>query len=90
MNHDSLRSLCRHVTQEFLAEMIGPQRPSVSLAIRQFTDDGLVSYSRGRVGIVDREGLLARACGCIRVMHAEEARLARTAERYDITAERTA
>jgi CRP-like cAMP-binding protein len=35
------------VTQEFLAEMIGTQRPSVSLAVRQFKDDGLISYTRG-------------------------------------------
>ena len=31
------------VTQEFLAEMIGAQRPSVSLAVRQFRDEGLIS-----------------------------------------------
>jgi CRP-like cAMP-binding protein len=30
------------VTQEFLAEMIGTQRPSVSLAVSQFKDAGLI------------------------------------------------
>lgn len=74
------------VTQEFLAEMIGVQRPSVSLAVGQFKDEGLIRYSRGRVSVADREGLLARACGCIQSMHAEESRLARTVERYDIGA----
>ena len=74
------------VTQEFLAEMIGVQRPSVSLAVGQFKDDGLISYSRGRMTVVDREALAERACGCLRIIHAEEARLGRTSEFYDITA----
>ncbi len=76
------------VTQEFLAEMIGVQRPSLSLAIQQFKGEGLITSSRGRVTIADRDGLLAHACGCISIIHAEEARLAGTRERYDIGAER--
>jgi CRP-like cAMP-binding protein len=72
------------VTQEFLAQMIGTQRPSVSLAVRQFKDAGLISYSRGRIRIVDREGLLTRSCRCIEVIHGEEKRLRDTAEQYAI------
>jgi CRP-like cAMP-binding protein len=74
------------VTQEFLAEMIGTQRPSVSLAVSQFKDAGLVKYSRGRIVISDREGLMKRACGCITVMHDEERRLRETTEAFDIGA----
>jgi len=74
------------VTQEFLAEMIGVQRPSLSLAVQQFKAEGLIKSSRGRVQVLDRDRLLARACGCIRIIHAEEARLGRSAERYDIRA----
>jgi CRP-like cAMP-binding protein len=70
------------VTQEFLAEMIGTQRPSLSLAIRQFKDDGLIKSSRGQIMISDREGLLRRSCSCITTMHEEEQRLRDTAERY--------
>ncbi len=76
------------VTQEFLAEMIGTQRPSISLALSQFKDAGLISYSRGRILISDRDGLLKRACGCIAVMHEEEQRLRDTREAYDIGAAR--
>jgi hypothetical protein len=36
--------------------------------------------------IADRKGLLRRSCGCINTIHAEEARLEQTTERYDITA----
>jgi CRP-like cAMP-binding protein len=72
------------VTQEFLAQMIGTQRPSVSLAVRQFKDDGLITYSRGRIRIADREKLLRRSCSCIETIHEEERRLRETAERYAI------
>jgi CRP-like cAMP-binding protein len=75
------------VTQEFLAEMIGTQRPSVSLAVRQFRDEGLISYSRGRIVITNREGLLRRACNCIEVIHEEERRLRDTPERYTMTSQ---
>lgn len=70
------------VTQEFLAEMIGTQRPSLSIAMRQFKDAGLIKYSRGQITIADRGGLLERSCSCITVMHAEEQRLRDTVERH--------
>jgi CRP-like cAMP-binding protein len=63
------------VTQEFLAQMIGVQRPALSVAMRQFKDAGLVRYSRGQISIVDRDGLLARSCGCIKVIASEAKRL---------------
>jgi len=69
------------VTQDFLAQMIGVQRPALSLAMRQFKDAGLVTYSRGQIVIADRDGLLARSCGCIRVIATEAARLRDTLER---------
>ena len=71
------------VTQEFLAEMIGTQRPSLSLAVRQFKDAGLITYSRGRIVIDDRDGLRSRSCGCIDIIHDEERRLRET-ERYAV------
>ncbi len=70
------------VTQEFLAEMIGVQRPSLSVIVRQFKDAGLITYSRGSVRILDAKGLLNRACSCITVIHEEERRLKETAEHY--------
>ncbi len=74
------------VTQEFLSEMIGVQRPSLSVIVRQFKDDGLIAYTRGQISITDRERLLRRACGCIAIILAEENRLRQTVERYDIGA----
>ena len=43
------------VTQEFLAQMIGVQRPALSVAMRQFKETGLIHYSRGQVSTCDRE-----------------------------------
>jgi CRP-like cAMP-binding protein len=69
------------VTQDFLAQMIGVQRPALSVAMRQFKDAGLVTYSRGQITIADRDGLIARSCSCIKVIAAEADRLRATYER---------
>jgi hypothetical protein len=71
------------VTQEFLAQMIGVQRPALSVAMRQFKDAGLVRYARGQITIADRDGLLARSCGCTRVIASEARRLDLVLERAD-------
>lgn len=63
------------VTQEFLAQMVGVQRPALSVAMRQFKDAGLVRYSRGQISIADRDGLHERSCGCIGVIATEALRL---------------
>ena len=52
------------LTQEFVAEMLGVQRPSVSIVAAQLQDAGLISYSRGRVKIIDEQGLADAACEC--------------------------
>jgi hypothetical protein len=61
--------------------MIGVQRPALSLAMRQFKDAGLVNYSRGQISIADHDGLLARSCGCIKVIATETTRFRDTLER---------
>jgi CRP-like cAMP-binding protein len=63
------------VTQEFLAQMIGVQRPALSVAMRQFKEAGLVRYARGQISIADRNGMFARSCACIRVIASEAKRL---------------
>ena len=69
------------VTQDFLAQMIGVQRPALSVAMRQFKDAGLVTYARGQISIADHDGLMARSCGCIKVIASEAQRLRETLER---------
>jgi hypothetical protein len=52
------------LTHEFLSQMLGVQRTSVTLIARQLQAEGLIRYRRGRVEIVDRDGLEKRACEC--------------------------
>ena len=73
------------VTQEFLAEMLGAQRPSLTQVISELRREGLIATSRRQLSVGDRAGLQERACGCIRIIHEEERRLRRTSEGYDIT-----
>jgi hypothetical protein len=51
-------------TQEFLAEMLGVQRSSVTLAARMLQQTGITNYSRGKIWIVDVEALQEVACEC--------------------------
>jgi CRP-like cAMP-binding protein len=55
-------------TQEFLAEMLGVQRPSVSVVAHTLQQAGLIKYRRGRIQITDLEGLRESACECYRTI----------------------
>jgi CRP-like cAMP-binding protein len=52
------------LTQEFLAQMLGVQRSSVSLVANALQQAGLIRYSRGRIEIVNLEGLQHASCEC--------------------------
>ena len=52
------------LTQEFLSEMLGVRRSTVTLAARVLQGSGLVRYRRGKIQIVDRERLSATSCEC--------------------------
>jgi CRP-like cAMP-binding protein len=52
------------LTQEYLAEMLGVQRTTVSGAARALQAQGLISYRRGSVQIQRRDLLEERACDC--------------------------
>jgi CRP-like cAMP-binding protein len=53
-----------HFTQGFLAEMLGVQRSSVSLVAHTLQQAGLIKYARGKIQIVNLEGLQETACEC--------------------------
>ena len=52
------------LTQDFLASMLGVQRPSVTVAAGMLQQAGFLTYHRGQVTIRDRPGLEASACEC--------------------------
>src|SRR4051812_29604062 len=77
-NHEVEARLCRWLlrardlagsahlafTQEFLAEMLGVRRPSVTTVALTLQEAGIIKYKRGKIEIVDLEGLRESACEC--------------------------
>jgi len=51
-------------TQEFLAEMLGVERTSVTLHARTLQQAGIIRYSRGKIQITDLEGMQETVCEC--------------------------
>ena len=74
MTHDRMRSDEFLLTQEVLAQMLGVRVATVSETAHSFQQAGLISYQRGRMTIIDRPGLEARACRCYRILVEEYAR----------------
>ncbi len=68
MTHDRMRSGEFQITQDFLSNMVGVRREAVNKAARIFHDNGLISYSRGKLTILDLKGLKAIACDCYKVI----------------------
>jgi CRP-like cAMP-binding protein len=56
------------LTQEFLAQMLGTRRSSVTVAAGILQKAGLISYTRGDVEIIDRTSLEEAACECYDIM----------------------
>jgi len=52
------------LTQEFMAQMLGVRRPAVNIAGAALQRAGLIRYTRGKIDVVDRQGLEQTACEC--------------------------
>jgi CRP-like cAMP-binding protein len=52
------------LTHEFLGQMLGIQRNSVSIVANTLQQRGLIRYFRGQIEIIDRKGLAEAACEC--------------------------
>jgi CRP-like cAMP-binding protein len=61
--------------QEFLAIMLGVQRPTVTLVMGALQDDGLISTRYGRIRVLKRKQLEQTACECYEVIRAHFERL---------------
>ena len=63
------------MTQELIANMLGVRREGVTEAAHKLQDVGLIRYSRGRISVLDRNGLEKRVCECYAVVKKEYDRL---------------
>ena len=68
MVRDRLGSNDSQLTQDFLAKMLGVRRAGVTEAATVLQKRGLIAYTRGRIRILDAEGLGALACSCYAVI----------------------
>src|SRR5450432_95289 len=68
MTQDRVDSGALPITHDFLATMLGTDRPSVSLAAGSLQKKGIIEYTRGAVKIVNRKKLEDSACECYRVI----------------------
>jgi CRP-like cAMP-binding protein len=65
---DRMESESLNLTQEFLAQMLGVQRSTVTVAAGNLQRAGMIGYSRGKIHILDRVNLAKAACECYRIV----------------------
>lgn len=68
MSADRIGSNSVPLTQEFLAQMLGTRRSSVTVAAGMLQKAGLITHTRGDVKIIDRPQLEEAACECYEIM----------------------
>lgn len=75
LNLDRQASNQMLVTHDYLANMLGVRRESITDAAGKLQQQGLISYSRGRLIVLNRPGLEAQVCECYQVISTEFRRL---------------
>jgi CRP-like cAMP-binding protein len=65
---DRMESDSLNLTQEFLAQMLGVQRSTVTVAAGDLQRAGMIGYSRGKIHILDRVRLARTACECYQIV----------------------
>ncbi|HEY0563537.1 MAG TPA: helix-turn-helix domain-containing protein, partial [Methylophilus sp.] len=75
MSVDRLQDNQVLITQELIARLLGVRRESVTDVAGKLQKDGMIAYARGRITVIDRPKLEARACECYESVCKEYARL---------------
>jgi CRP-like cAMP-binding protein len=61
------------LTQEFLSEMLGVRRTSVSEVAKKIQDAGIIGYARGTINILDFDALKEKSCECFETLQDQKA-----------------
>ena len=77
MTHDRVETQPFPLTHEFLSQMLGVRRATVTEAVGALQKAGLIRYRQGQMTIVDRKGLESASCECYGIIAAEYDRLLR-------------
>jgi CRP-like cAMP-binding protein len=72
MTRDRVNSDQFPITHDFLSQMLGVRRASVTVVAGMLQKAGLIHYTRGQMTILDRPGLEEVCCECYRVVKDEE------------------
>jgi CRP-like cAMP-binding protein len=75
MTHDRMHERDFTLSHEFLAIMLGVQRPTVSAVAAALQEAGLIRYTHGRITILDRKGLEGASCECYAIIRTHFSRL---------------
>lgn len=74
---DRMESESLNLTQEFLAQMLGVQRSTVTVAAGELQRTGTIGYSRGKINILNRVALTKAACECYEIVSSSYRRILR-------------
>ncbi|HVE78888.1 MAG TPA: Crp/Fnr family transcriptional regulator [Gemmatimonadaceae bacterium] len=75
MTHDRVGTATFALTQQFLSQMLGVRRATVTEAAGELQAAGLIEYAYGKITVRDRPGLERAACECYAITQREFARL---------------
>ena len=72
MSQDRIGGRSLPLTQEFLGQMLGTRRASVSEAASSLQKVGMISYTRGNVTVLNRSKLEKTACDCYDIIQLQK------------------
>ena len=73
------------MTHELISQMLGVRREAISHAANRLQKEGLITYTRGRIKVMDRHGLMSKTCECYGVLQREYTRLLPAPTRQTVT-----
>jgi CRP-like cAMP-binding protein len=85
MSQDRIGSSALPLTQDFLGQMLGTRRASVSVAAGVLQKAGMITYTRGSVAILNRDKLERKACDCYQIIQQQKKKWYDEAEAYSLS-----